>query len=104
MADGRKKPHHTHEINDAYAEGWDARMLWRPGVVAIKNPYVMEVVVVPAHKQSAARNSAQRLDAQQWQEGWDDCNTDLERGDLDEVKPEDFRRVVITHIDPDCED
>jgi hypothetical protein len=92
MATGRRKPHHTHEINDAYAEGWDARMEWHSGLDKPENPYGLTPVV---RKQSEARQSAHHLDSEQWQEGWNDCDLDLDRGDLDEVKPSDFRKAVL---------
>lgn len=95
MGNGREKPHHSHEINDAYSEGWDARMRWRAGKAPPVNPYAHALdLTMPVKKQSLAREAALERDILQWQEGWNDCDLDLKRGDLDEVKPSDFRGTV----------
>jgi hypothetical protein len=102
MVEGRRKPHHTHEINDAYAEGWDARTAWHSSQPKPMNPFVAPTQLV--RKQSEGRQSTQRLDVEQWQGGWDDCEIDIKRGDLDEVNPKDFQGAPIYHLDPDCDD
>jgi hypothetical protein len=73
---GRRKKHHSHEVDDPYAEGWDARLAWRGGDKP-ENPY-------------AGTTSPKSND---WQLGWDDCHTDKTRGDLEDVTVHDFRRL-----------
>ena len=103
---GRRKAHHTHEINDAYAEGWDARMLWRLGRPLPANPYVIKPVVgalLAKKKQSVGKRTTRCRDAEQWQQGWDACHSDIYRGDLVEVAPVDFRPVNIDRLLPEVE-
>lgn len=89
MADGRRKPHYTHEINDAYAEGWDARRKWPRGAPPPPNPYVAPTRI---RKPPDDRKAAQQRDLVGWQEGWNDCEEDLRKDDLTEVRPADFRK------------
>lgn len=97
MAGGRKKPHHTHEIGDAYAEGWAARRPWNPACVKPENPYRVQVNLANVAKQSEQRRRTQQLEIEQWDAGWRDCEIDLKRGDLTEVKDTDFskRRYLV---------
>ena len=90
---GRRKPHHTHEIGDAYAEGWAARRAWTRGFKRPANPYEAIVAIANKAKQSEARQATQLREVQQWTDGWNDCEEDLRRGDLDEVTDFDFRRL-----------
>jgi len=92
---GRRKPHHTHEIGDAYAEGWAARRQWRPTRPKIENPYRIQVSLANVAKQSVRRRETQQLEIEQWDAGWDDCGIDLARGDLEDVKPSDFRKARL---------
>lgn len=87
MSTGRHKSHHTHEVNDAYADGWDARAAWTAGQPKPANPYT----VVGARKQSDARYCAQQREITQWETGWTDCDLDLARKDLPDVAESDFR-------------
>jgi hypothetical protein len=95
VSNGRHKSHHTHEVNDAYADGWDARAGWEtrrtgnPEAPEPLNPYVLDEE--QSHKLSATRFEAQRREAVQWLNGWRDCGEDLARNDLDPVVDSDFR-------------
>ena len=111
MANGRKKAHHTHEINDAYAEGWDARTQWRLGRPLPVNPYkpkiIPHVLGMPRKKQSVGKRTTRQRDEDQWQQGWDACHKDIFRGDLEEVQPADFRPVDVEKLlapKPDVEE
>lgn len=88
---GRRKPHHTHEVNDAYADGWDAYLRWfeHPNQPKPINPYGL-TSEVQLRKQSDDRRAVHDRDVDQWQRGWEDCELDLNVDDLDEVTPADF--------------
>lgn len=90
---GRRKSHHTHEINDAFAQGWDARFAWRPNQPKPINPYAL-ADETRLRKQSDARREVSCFDREQWQLGWDECDEDRRRNDLEIVTPDDFRKVV----------
>jgi hypothetical protein len=90
---GRRKAHHTHEIGDAYAEGWAARKRWLPGGIKPPNPYRLAIAAANKAKQTPARRETQQREVGQWDNGWEDCEEDIKRGDLAEVTDFDFRRL-----------
>jgi hypothetical protein len=96
---GRRKSHHTHEVTDAYAEGWDARLAQAPNVLLPANPYD-SLPPLPTRKQSEERSAARSRDADLWRDGWADCELDLTRRDLDEVGAADFRRAPTVGVEP----
>lgn len=101
MADGRRKHHHTHELGDPYAEGWEARgrFACRPRAKLPRNPYLLPNEMLA--RQSEGRRALQTVEAAQWQMGWDDWEADAERGDLDEVTAKDFEnlgKVPVKHV------
>ena len=90
---GRRKAHHTHEVGDAYAEGWAARERWDSKRSKPLNPYRLAVELANKAKQSTARQESQQREVELWQEGWEDCDADYEKDDLDEVTDFDFRHL-----------
>ena len=99
MTSGRRKAHHTHEVTDAYAEGWDARRAWRRGSPEPENPYE-NVPEALTRKRSEARRELQSHDAVLWREGWVDCGGDLAIHDLVDVTPADFVRAPVVGLEP----
>jgi hypothetical protein len=89
----RRKAHHTHEVGDAYAEGWTAREKWDSRRPKPANPYRLTVETANKAKQSVARQASQRREVDLWDAGWTDCETDLGKSDLEEVTPFDFRHL-----------
>lgn len=64
MGKGHKKSHHSHEVNDAYSEGWDAHKIALPGTGPV-NPYRMNL-----EDRTLKQVAAQERDAELWDEGW----------------------------------
>jgi len=93
VASGRRKHHHTHELGDPYAEGWEARGRFarRPRKRLPRNPYALPPEMLA--RQSEGRRALQTVEAAQWQAGWNDWEEDSERGDLAEVTPKDFENL-----------
>jgi hypothetical protein len=90
---GRRKAHHTHEVGDAYAEGWAAREKYDLDGVTSVNPYRLTVEFANKAKQSRARQESQQREIALWDEGWAACDADYEKDDLDEVTDFDFRHL-----------
>jgi hypothetical protein len=93
----RRKSHHTHEVGDAYAEGWTARQQWNVNAAKPPNPYRITVELANKAKQSGARQASQLREVTQWDQGWLDCEEDLTRNDLDNVTAFDFRHLPKEH-------
>ena len=91
---GRRKAHHTHEVGDAYAEGWAAREQWDSNIDKPSNPYRLAVEFANKAKQSTARQESQERAVALWEEGWADCDADYEKDDLDEVTHFDLRHLA----------
>jgi hypothetical protein len=100
MAGGRRKSHHTHEVGDAYAEGWNERLRWSGSGDPPGNPYQRVVRIANTAKQSPARRATQQREVVQWNEGWEDCVLDMRLGDLDEVTDADFRDLPFDVLKP----
>lgn len=90
MTSGRHKAHHTHEVSDAFADGWDARLQWQPGKPEPANPF--DVPPGSPRKQSEVRQRARQREILQWAMGWQECDADMRRGDLAPVGEADFKR------------
>ena len=73
---GRRQAHFSHEINDAYAEGWDAR---DSGMSAAINPYKLIIDAADKRKQTRARRKVQKRDIELWLRGWQDRDLELEQ-------------------------
>jgi hypothetical protein len=65
VSDRHRKTHHTREVVDPYAEGWDARTISVKSGAPISNPY-----------------SPRSRDAELWTQGWKDFEDN-------EANPED---------------
>jgi hypothetical protein len=78
---GRRKGHHTSEVGDPYAEGWEARDRSPTGGLTPSNPYQFVVDVANVRKQSARVQSAQRKNAELWMLGWRDRDGEVQRGE-----------------------
>lgn len=90
---GRRKSHHTHEVGDAYAEGWAAHENWDERGPKPLNPYALVVEAANKAKQSAARRASQQREIELWDEGWNDYEEDFDRDDLEAVSDFDFRHL-----------
>lgn len=90
---GRRKAHHTHEVGDAYAEGWAARARWNSKAPKPSNPYRIVVEFANKAKQSTARQQSQQREVGLWEDGWNDCDADRAKADLEDVTPFDFRHL-----------
>ncbi len=91
MAYGRRRPHHSFELGDPFAEGWTARRRWRKGRrPKPRNPYWPTL-----GPNGAEPHFAPPREAWQWDNGWADADEDLTKNDLDGVTDHDFRYVGV---------
>lgn len=83
---GRRRHHHTHEINDPYAEGWDARdrifmaeLARAAGHTQIEAPMIGNPYRFHLNKlQDDARVKIQIRAAELWDQGWTDRETEVD--------------------------
>ena len=90
---GRRKAHHTHEVGDAYAEGWAAHERWNLRDPKPINPYSTIVASANKAKQSLARRESQQHEIELWDRGWTEYEEDFDRDDLEEISDFDFRHL-----------
>jgi hypothetical protein len=67
----QRKLHHSHEITDAFAEGWDAREAALPNTAGV-NPYrsELEVLELQNNKRAKRQIKALRREVELWDQGW----------------------------------
>jgi len=81
VSGNQRKAHHSHEITDAFAEGWDARERALNNET-VPNPYRVEMLAIADKGTKRAKRmvAARVRDVELWDQGWTEADEAIKDG------------------------